>query len=62
MAGNILAIKAKRTDLITANISAEQLTGMAKSGFAIRLGIATNEWILAATFHFVSDFLTISLI
>src|SRR5205809_7641505 len=35
--------------LIAANISAEQIVGMAGSGYAIGLAIASYEWMAAAT-------------
>ena len=35
--------------LIAANISAEQFIGMSGSGFVIGLGIATYEWMAAAS-------------
>jgi solute:Na+ symporter, SSS family len=37
------------TSLIAANISAEQIIGMSGSGYAIGLGIASYEWMAAAT-------------
>ena len=37
------------TSLIAANISAEQIVGMAGSGYAIGLAIASYEWMAAAT-------------
>jgi SSS family solute:Na+ symporter len=42
--------------LIAANISAEQMIGMAGSGFAIGLAIATYEWMAAATLIIVGKF------
>jgi SSS family solute:Na+ symporter len=56
MAGNTLPWWAIGTGLIAANISAEQLIGMTGSGFAIGLGIATYEWMAAATLLIVAKF------
>lgn len=42
--------------LIAANISAEQMIGMAGSGFAIGLAIATYEWMAAATLLIVGKY------
>ncbi|MEE4215400.1 MAG: sodium/sugar symporter [Bacteroidales bacterium] len=42
--------------LIAANISAEQMIGMAGSGFAIGLAIATYEWMAAATLIIVGKY------
>ena len=42
--------------LIAANISAEQIVGMAGSGFAIGLAIASYEWMAAATLLIVGAF------
>jgi solute:Na+ symporter, SSS family len=56
MAGNSLPWWAIGTGLIAANISAEQLIGMTGSGFAIGLGIATYEWMAAATLLIVAKF------
>ena len=56
MAGNSLPWWAIGTGLIAANISAEQLIGMTGSGFAIGLGIATYEWMAAATLIIVAKF------
>jgi len=56
MAGNTLPWWAIGTGLIAANISAEQLIGMTGSGFAIGLGIATYEWMAAATLIIVAKF------
>ena len=42
--------------LIASNISAEQFIGMSGSGFAIGLGIATYEWMAAATLIIVGKF------
>lgn len=44
------------TSLIASNISAEQFIGMSGSGFAIGLGIATYEWMAAATLIIVGKF------
>jgi SSS family solute:Na+ symporter len=56
MAGNSLPWWAIGTGLIAANISAEQLIGMTGSGFAIGLGIATYEWMAAATLLIVAKY------
>jgi len=56
LAGNTLPWWAIGTSLIAANISAEQLIGMTGSGFAIGLGIATYEWMAAATLIIVAKF------
>jgi SSS family solute:Na+ symporter len=42
--------------LIAANISAEQIVGMAGSGYAIGLAIASYEWMAAATLLIVAKF------
>ena len=42
--------------LIAANISAEQMIGMAGSGYAIGLGIASYEWMAALTLILVGKF------
>ena len=42
--------------LIAANISAEQMIGMAGSGFAIGLGIASYEWMAAITLILVGKY------
>lgn len=42
--------------LIAANISAEQMIGMAGSGFAIGLGIASYEWMAAITLIIVGKY------
>jgi len=42
--------------LIASNISAEQFIGMSGSGFKIGLGIATYEWMAAATLMIVAIF------
>ncbi|TVR40340.1 MAG: sodium/glucose cotransporter [Bacteroidia bacterium] len=45
------------TSLIAANISAEQMIGMAGSGFAIGLAIASYEWMGALTLLIVAKFM-----
>lgn len=45
------------TSLIAANISAEQMIGMAGSGFAIGLAIASYEWMGALTLILVAKFM-----
>src|SRR5215831_2151662 len=42
--------------LIASNISAEQFIGMSGSGFALGLGIASYEWMAAATLLIVAIF------
>jgi solute:Na+ symporter, SSS family len=42
--------------LIASNISAEQMIGMSGSGFKMGLGIATYEWLAAATLLIVAVF------
>ena len=42
--------------LIAANISAEQIVGMAGSGYAIGLAIASYEWMAALTLLIVGKF------
>lgn len=44
------------TSLIAANISAEQIVGMAGSGYALGLAIASYEWIAALTLLIVGKF------
>ena len=44
------------SSLIAANISAEQFIGMAGSGFAIGLAIASYEWMAAATLLIVAKY------
>lgn len=44
------------TSLIAANISAEQIVGMAGSGFAIGLAIASYEWMAALTLLIVGKY------
>lgn len=44
------------TSLIAANISAEQIVGMAGSGYAIGLAISSYEWMAAATLLVVGKF------
>lgn len=45
------------TSLIAANISAEQMIGMAGSGFAIGLAIASYEWMAALTLILVAKYM-----
>ncbi len=45
------------TSLLAANISAEQMIGMAGSGFAIGLAIASYEWMGALTLILVAKFM-----
>jgi len=45
------------TSLIAANISAEQIIGMSGSGYVIGLGIASYEWMSAATLLIVGKYL-----
>jgi len=45
------------TSLIAANISAEQMIGMAGSGFAIGLAIASYEWMAAITLILVAKYM-----
>ncbi len=56
LAGKSLPFWAIGASLIAANISAEQFIGMAGSGFAIGLAIATYEWIGALTLIVVAKF------
>src|SRR5947209_10464747 len=42
--------------LIAANISAEQIIGMSGSGYVIGLGIASYEWMAAATLILVGKY------
>src|SRR5437763_8010039 len=42
--------------LIASNISAEQFIGMSGSGFALGIGIASYEWMAAATLIIVAIF------
>src|SRR5215470_13193696 len=42
--------------LIASNISAEQFIGMSGSGFALGLGIASYEWMAAATLIIIAIF------
>src|SRR3981081_2829600 len=42
--------------LIASNISAEQFVGMGGSGFALGIGIASYEWMAAATLVIVAVF------
>lgn len=57
LAGRSLPWWAVGTSLIAANISAEQIIGMSGSGFAIGLGIASYEWMAAATLILVGKYL-----
>lgn len=57
LAGNTLTWWAVGSSLIASNISAEQFIGMAGSGYEIGLGIATYEWMAAATLIVVGKFL-----
>ncbi len=57
LAGKALPWWAIGASLIAANISAEQVIGMSGSGFAIGLGIASYEWMAAATLLLVGKFL-----
>lgn len=45
------------TSLIAANISAEQMIGMAGSGYAIGLGIASYEWLAALILILVAKYM-----
>ncbi|CAN5439542.1 sodium/sugar symporter [soil metagenome] len=56
LAGNTLTWWAVGSSLIASNISAEQFIGMSGSGYAIGLGIATYEWMAAATLIVVGKF------
>lgn len=56
LAGNKLTWWAIGSSLIAANISAEQFIGMAGSGFAGGLAIATYEWMAALTLLVVGKF------
>lgn len=56
LAGKSLPWWAIGTSLIAANISAEQFIGMAGSGFAIGLAIASYEWMAALTLIIVAKF------
>ncbi len=57
LAGRSLPWWAIGASLIAANISAEQIIGMSGSGFALGLGIASYEWMAAATLIIVGKFL-----
>ena len=57
LAGNKLPWWAVGGSLIASNISAEQMIGMAGSGFLIGLAISSYEWIAAATLLLVAKFL-----
>jgi solute:Na+ symporter, SSS family len=56
LAGKSLPFWAIGASLIAANISAEQFIGMAGSGFAIGLAIASYEWMGALTLIVVAKF------
>ncbi|MBY0424090.1 MAG: sodium/glucose cotransporter, partial [Cytophagales bacterium] len=56
LAGNTLPWWAIGTSLIAANISAEQLIGMTGDGYTMGLGIATYEWMSAATLLIVGKY------
>ncbi|TVQ03034.1 MAG: sodium/glucose cotransporter [Balneolaceae bacterium] len=56
LAGKSLPFWAIGASLIAANISAEQFIGMAGSGFAIGLAIASYEWMGALTLIIVAKF------
>lgn len=57
LAGRSLPWWAIGASLIAANISAEQIIGMSGSGYALGLGIATYEWMAAATLIIVGKYL-----
>ena len=57
LAGNTLTWWAVGASLIAANISAEQMIGMAGSGFKIGLSIAAYELIAAASLILVGKYL-----
>ncbi len=56
LAGKTLPWWAIGASLIAANISAEQIIGMAGSGYAVGLAIASYEWLAAATLIVVAKF------
>lgn len=56
LAGRSLPWWAIGASLIAANISAEQIVGMAGSGYAIGMAIASYEWMAAATLLIVGKF------
>lgn len=56
LAGKSLPWWAIGASLIAANISAEQIIGMAGSGYAVGLAIASYEWLAAATLIVVAKF------
>lgn len=56
LAGKSLPWWAIGASLIAANISAEQIIGMSGSGFVIGLGIASYEWMAAATLLIVGKY------
>ncbi|MCQ4165501.1 sodium/sugar symporter [Tahibacter harae] len=56
LAGRSLRWWAIGTSLIAANISAEQIIGMSGAGYVIGLGIASYEWMAAATLILVGKY------
>lgn len=56
LAGNTLTWWAIGSSLIASNISAEQFIGMSGSGYVVGLGIATYEWMAAATLIVVGKY------
>ena len=56
LAGKSLPWWAIGASLIAANISAEQIIGMSGSGYVVGLGIATYEWMAAATLIIVGKY------
>ncbi len=56
LAGKALPWWAIGASLIAANISAEQIIGMAGSGYAVGLAIASYEWLAAVTLIVVGKF------
>ena len=56
LAGKSLPWWAIGASLIAANISAEQIIGMAGSGYAVGLAIASYEWLAAATLIVVAKY------
>jgi SSS family solute:Na+ symporter len=56
LAGKSLPWWAIGASLIAANISAEQVVGMAGSGYAVGLAIASYEWLAAATLIIVAKY------
>lgn len=57
LAGKSLPWWAIGASLIAANISAEQIIGMSGSGYVIGLGIASYEWMAAATLILVGKYM-----